>query len=184
MTSLVQWDPPEVHVIAPTEGPAKGGTLVQIAGDHFKPGIVVRFGAVPATSVTLVSALQVSAVSPPGTGQVTIEVENLDGLTAASPNPFTYIPGEPTFSRADTNADGHVDISDAVTILSYLFGHKPVSCLDACDANDDGSLNIADAVYLLGYAFAGGAKPPAPFPECGPDPTADALECEAFPRCN
>jgi hypothetical protein len=51
-------------------------------------------------------------------------------------------------------------------------------CRSAGDANDDGSYDLSDAVRLLDYLFSGSARPPAPFSECGPDPTPDALPCE------
>ncbi|HNR97871.1 MAG TPA: PKD domain-containing protein [Planctomycetota bacterium] len=87
-------------------------------------------------------------------------------------------PHAPVFVRGQANEDARVDLSDAVTVLAYLFGGKSVDCLDACDTNDDGFLNIADAVYLLAYLFGGGPPPPPPFPESGTDATPDALGCE------
>jgi hypothetical protein len=52
-------------------------------------------------------------------------------------------------------------------------------CIDAADANDDGKVNLADAITILGYLFSGAASLPGPFAECGSDPTADTLGCEA-----
>ncbi|MGE3166088.1 MAG: hypothetical protein AB7O52_14370 [Planctomycetota bacterium] len=83
-----------------------------------------------------------------------------------------------SFRRGDCNADGSVNITDAVRLLGVLFppaGCIPdtdgipdgppecpiATCRDACDANDDGSVNITDAVFLLGVLF-----PPA---GCIPD---------------
>jgi formylglycine-generating enzyme required for sulfatase activity len=89
------------------------------------------------------------------------------------------------FQRGDANADGTVNISDAISVLGFLFlgWQEAVPCADAGDVDDSGTLDIADAVYLLGYVFQGGPAPPAPFGKCGPDPTADALDCAAFPPC-
>ncbi len=87
------------------------------------------------------------------------------------------------FIRADANSDKTVDISDAVTMLLYLFaGTDSHSCYDSLDANDDGTVNIADPVMTLGYLFAHQPSPPAPFPEPGLDPTLDPLCCG--PNCN
>ena len=47
--------------------------------------------------------------------------------------------------------------------------------------DDDGDVNITDAVYLLNFLFIGNRTPPAPFPGCGPDPTAGELNCETVP---
>lgn len=82
------------------------------------------------------------------------------------------------FARGDGNLDGSVDVSDAISGLTYLFGTSDgVYCLDAFDTNDDGQVDIGDMVYLLGSLFGGGPSPSPPFPNCGPDPTADALSC-------
>lgn len=88
-----------------------------------------------------------------------------------------------TFIRGDINQDGGCDISDAISLLGFLFGGAPCNCLDACDANDDGTVNIADAIYKLGYLFTGSGSPPAPFPDCGPDPTSDTIDCLTFTPC-
>jgi len=88
-----------------------------------------------------------------------------------------------SFRRTDTNADGGVDVADAVGILTSLFQGAGLLCLEAADVNDDGRVDIADPIALLAYLFAGGVRPPDPFGECGLDPTPDELECESFPPC-
>ena len=90
---------------------------------------------------------------------------------------------EVLFIRGDSNRDGGCDIGDAINMLTFLFGGGFCSCMDACDCNDDGQVNIADAICKLSYLFSGGPPPPSPHPECGPDPTPDALDCPAFPPC-
>ncbi|MFN0058668.1 MAG: proprotein convertase P-domain-containing protein [Planctomycetota bacterium] len=100
--------------------------------------------------------------------------------------PETALPSGPNFRRADANADGALNIADAIFILSWLFaaGSPTPSCVDAADANDDGSGNIGDAIFVLSALFLAGAPPPPPPGSvCGPDPTADALGCLAFPPC-
>jgi hypothetical protein len=101
----------------------------------------------------------------------------------------TYCPSPPFFRRGDANTDGKTDLSDAVFILNYLLtGGPSPSCLDAADCNDSGgsALDLSDPVYLLGFLFLGGPELPAPFDECGPDPTTeeDDLYCETFPPCD
>ncbi len=93
--------------------------------------------------------------------------------------------GEETqFVRGDTNADGSINIADAITILSYLFsGAEAPSCVKSADTNDDSQVNIADAIFVLGYLFGGGPDLDPPFKECGTDPTEDPLTCESFPPC-
>ncbi len=90
------------------------------------------------------------------------------------------------FIRGDVNVDDSVNIADAVTVLSYLFGGLDISCQDAADTNDDGSINIADAVKLLSYLFAGGDALPPPFDSCGVDPEpqgSDGLGCDSYEFC-
>ena len=88
------------------------------------------------------------------------------------------------FIRADSNADGRLDISDPVQTLRWLFGPDgpgPV-CIDPLDADDDGVVGLTDAIYTLSFLFQGGTPPESPFPACGADPTGDGLgDCENDP---
>ncbi len=91
--------------------------------------------------------------------------------------------GQGNFQRGDANDSGRIDLSDAVAVLGCLFlGSVCPGCNDAADSNDDGVVNIADPISLLGALFLGTRPPPAPV-ECGPDPTRDSLDCEAFQHC-
>ena len=94
------------------------------------------------------------------------------------------------FRRGDANANGVVDISDIVCVLSYLFGpagnpckEQVATCLDAADANDDGAVDISDGIFILQNLFANGPAIPPPYPGCGVDPTVDELGCDSFPVC-
>ena len=92
----------------------------------------------------------------------------------------------PQFIRGDCNADGGPNnIADVVAALSFLFaGAGPPPCGDSCDINDDGGFDISDAVFLLSNLFSSGAFPPAPYPDCGEDPTdTDPIDCASFPPC-
>ena len=74
----------------------------------------------------------------------------------------------PLFIRGDVNGDMAVDISDAVSLLYYLFAQGlPPHVPAAGDSNSDGAIDIGDALYLLNYLFAGGPAPAPPFPEPG-----------------
>lgn len=95
-------------------------------------------------------------------------------------------PCETEFIRGDANVDGKYDLSDAISILDYLFGageSNVRNCLKAADSNDDGSINLADAIYLLTFLFSQGDDPMPPYKYCGTDPTEDKLTCEAFTIC-
>lgn len=95
------------------------------------------------------------------------------------------ISAQENFSRGDCNLDDQINIADAVLSLSILFsGAGPALCPDACDVNDDGNSDISDPVSLLSILFASGGPPPEPV-NCGPDPTADGLDCpQTSPGCS
>lgn len=89
--------------------------------------------------------------------------------------------GKALVIEGDANADGVVDLSDALYTLGYLFTAQigAPACLRASDTNDDGAVDISDAVYMLSFLFLGGPVPrptlPAPAED---DPFADRLGCE------
>ena len=92
----------------------------------------------------------------------------------------------PDFIRGDANADGTVDITDAIRTLDGLFqAGEALSCLDAADADDDGHINVADPVRILGYLFRDNPilfGPPWPGPTlCGRDLEPDRLETCVYP---
>jgi hypothetical protein len=94
------------------------------------------------------------------------------------------------FVRGDTNADGRVNIGDAVCALTYLFGDQGdpckmtvANCFDMADANDDGKVNIGDPIRILGYLFGNAGPLAAPFDACGIDPNMDTLNCASFDPC-
>jgi hypothetical protein len=65
----------------------------------------------------------------------------------------------------DADGNGFSNISDAVYIISYIFGGgSPPDPLLSGDSDCNQIVNISDAVYLLGYIFGGGAAPCAACP--------------------
>ncbi len=94
------------------------------------------------------------------------------------------LPPPPIFRRGDANNDESVDISDAIRVLVFLFlGGVEISCLGAADIDDGGAVDISDPIYLLYYLFIKPPPPPAPFPHCDVDPTADNLPCPIPSAC-
>jgi hypothetical protein len=88
------------------------------------------------------------------------------------------------FRRGDPNADGLLDLSDAVFTLNFLFlGEREPPCLKSADADDNGSLNVSDPIRVLRHLFFGGEDLPPPFAVCGLDPTADRLACSRHTPC-
>jgi PKD repeat protein len=90
-----------------------------------------------------------------------------------------HFPPPRFFRRGDSDSNGVINLTDAITTLSYLFaGGPPPGCYDAADVVDDGKLDITDATFLLSFLFKSGSYPPAPYPDWGLDPTEDELpEC-------
>ena len=90
-------------------------------------------------------------------------------------------PHNARFLRGDSNDDGSVDISDAVSVLGYLFqgGNAPY-CADAADANDDGQVDIGDPILILRSLFQRSARIRPPYPRAGHDRTPDELDCDIY----
>jgi hypothetical protein len=64
------------------------------------------------------------------------------------------------FLAGDANANGSVDMSDAVYLVNYLFIHGPAPpTSEAGDANADGEIDLADVVYLVNYLFLNWSPP-------------------------
>lgn len=81
------------------------------------------------------------------------------------------------FVRGDANGDGEVTAADAIFAVDYFFrGGRSPDCPEAVNANDDRKLDVGDPVYTLNTLFRGLTEIPAPFPDCGADPT-DGFGC-------
>jgi hypothetical protein len=85
------------------------------------------------------------------------------------------------FVRGDANGDGEIDISDPLAILFFLFGGFDgieEICAEAGNANNDNHLDITDAIFILERLFIAPQPFPAPYPDCGPDPSLPSLGCD------
>jgi len=73
------------------------------------------------------------------------------------------LPDDCQFARGDVDGDLRVTLSDAVTLLDWLFrqGATP-ACLEAADADDNARVDLSDAVRILGFLFRGDAALPPP----------------------
>ena len=89
--------------------------------------------------------------------------------------------GAPWFERGDVDQSGALNITDAVTILGFLFTAPAPGafCADSADVDDDGRVAVTDAIRLLQYLYQGGPPPEEPrLGSPGPDPSPDELGCE------
>ncbi|MCU1349076.1 MAG: repeat protein, partial [Acidobacteria bacterium] len=110
---------PAATDLAPRRGPAAGGTTVRITGSGFvAPGTQVKFGTNAATSVTVLSPTELTAIAPAGSGSVDVVVTTAGG-SATVAGKYTYL-ASPTIA-AITPATGPGGGGTAVTITGANF---------------------------------------------------------------
>jgi hypothetical protein len=205
VVSVESVDPSEELLAALGQPPAffEGGLFtmgwsVGVIFDFLGGVTLITAPEIPVIDVTY----EILAQAPPGGPQTLVLDLAFDSTAIGSP-PVTnvivagnqhcypqYVHGPLTvtfvgasFRRGDCDGGGGTDIGDAITALQQLFiGDAGIPCRGACDANDDGLFDIADPIQLLRTLFLGDPPPPPPYPECGEDPTIDALSCDS-PHC-
>ncbi|MGH9106990.1 MAG: MBG domain-containing protein, partial [Acidimicrobiales bacterium] len=85
-------DKSQVTYVSPSAGPGKGGTRVVIRGHTFKDVEEVHFGSHKAASFKVVSAQEIIARAPKGTGSVAIRVTTPGGTSGSAKRAsFTYL---------------------------------------------------------------------------------------------
>ena len=141
--------------------------------------------AIAGSSVAVSSSLQWVSTIGTSTVENIVVVNGAGYLADLIDGTVTLDPVAPGgFNRGDCNVDAGFDIADIIHLLDGLFGGGSFSCASACDYNDDALVNVADPIYGLTSLFSGGTPPAAPHGFCGPDPTADALDCVLYDACN
>ena len=103
---------PALLLVSPSQGPTAGGTTVTLTGSDFTGATAVSFGATPATSFTVNSANQITAVAPAGTGTVQVTVTTTGGTS----NPVSYGYVAPPFLTALLPAFGPTSAGNSVTL--------------------------------------------------------------------
>jgi hypothetical protein len=92
---IVNQPPPPLTIssVMPDTGLTNGGTSVTITGTGFSNGATVSFGNAAATSVTVVSATNITATMPAATtaGAVNVVVINADFQPVTLTNGFTFV---------------------------------------------------------------------------------------------
>jgi hypothetical protein len=125
---------------------APGGPLSGMSGSTTATIRIQQGGPVPAGS-------WIDLYEPPAfVRSMDLAFVITNGSTTA---PCNCMPG-------DANGDASHDISDAVYLISYIFGGGPVPTPYAVcsgDANCDCAVDISDAVFMIAYIFAGGPAP-------------------------
>ncbi|MFM7259782.1 MAG: IPT/TIG domain-containing protein, partial [bacterium] len=83
--------PPTITTVSPSAGPIAGGTTITVTGGNLTGASAVSVGGVPCTSVTVVSATSLTAVTPAGTvGAKSVSVTTPGGSVTKT-NAFTYL---------------------------------------------------------------------------------------------
>ena len=153
----------DLESVFPRSAQANSGQtfLLTVTGSGFSELSAVFFGPARLSTLELVGSTTIKA-QVPGTllngaaGTISISVTNPSGFAAAGSPSVTSLLFEITeFSAADVNADGCVEVSDALAIRQSIasIGVTQVPCGPAGAANFDadrsGQPNSADALYVL-----------------------------------
>jgi len=113
---------------------------------------------------------------------------NFEVLASPNVSSYAFVDSDTprtTFRRGDFDANGTLQISDAIALVGYLYGDgSPSPCMKAADANDNGALTVTDAVTVLRFLFMPGEPHPGSLARCVSDATPDALECDSYRACD
>ena len=176
-----------VTSITPTSGPASGGTAVIITGSGFVTGATVSIGGAPAQLVTVTSATEIRASTPPhAAGVVDVVVTNPNGQSATLSGAFTYAEETPppvitSISPSSGPASGGTQVTitgsgfragaivsfggvDAATSVTSGTGIRAVAPAHAPGAVDVRVRNVdgQSATVSGGFTYIDDAPPPAP----------------------
>ncbi|MET9661686.1 IPT/TIG domain-containing protein [Streptomyces sp. NPDC006510] len=111
---------PSTAAAAATSSPSAGvaGTVVTLNGTGFTGATAVAFGGTPSASFTVVSATQITAEAPAGTGTVQITVTTPNGTSNGVG--FTYTIATPAISSIAPN-QGSIEGGNTVTLTGTGF---------------------------------------------------------------
>jgi hypothetical protein len=116
---------PVISSISPAQGPAAGGTTVTITGTSFTGVTAVKFGSVSAV-FTVVSATQINATAPAGTGSVSVTVTTPGGTSNGVAYAYVAVPTVTSVSPTQGPTSGGNTVTITGTgftgATSVLFG--------------------------------------------------------------
>ncbi|MFG3137222.1 IPT/TIG domain-containing protein [Streptomyces sp. NPDC048211] len=122
---------PSLLSVSPTEGPTSGGTSVILTGTGLTGTTAVTFGSTPATSYTVNSATQITAVTPPGTGSVPCTVTGPGGTSNSVIYSYLAAPAltalSPSQGPTDAGASVTLTGTGLTTTLAVRFGTTPAA---------------------------------------------------------
>ena len=115
-------DHPWIAAVSPNAGATNGGTIVTITGSNFTGTTAVFFGSAPATSFTVNSNTQITAVDPvEAIGAVDITVTTPLELGSIHHDQFTYVP------TVTANTANLADNAVSLTINGSGFDTNPAN---------------------------------------------------------
>ena len=143
---------PALTSLAPNSGPQSGGTTVTLTGTGLSTAGTVRFGAVPATSLTVVSDTHITAVAPAGSGTVQVTATTPGGTSNAIA--YTYT-AAPLLSGVSPN-QGPTFGGNTVTLSGTGFTATTAVAFGAAAA---ASFTVLSPTQITAVAPAGNAGP-------------------------
>jgi hypothetical protein len=117
---------PTLTSVSPAFGPSQGKTPVTIKGTNLTGATQVTFGGAAATSVVVVDAQTITALTPPGTVGPAVDVvvttpaTSTTTQTATLPGAYTYVNAAPTVTAVLPNS-GTVNGGTVVTVTGTNF---------------------------------------------------------------
>ena len=151
---------PTVTGVSPTSGLLAGGNSVTITGTNFTGASAVKFGNLNATSFTVNSATQITAVDPAATsaGAVHVTVTTAGGTSTTSNNDqFTYVTDGP-LSAGTVTAAGGVEYTTATSLTATFTdanANAPTSYFSGTINWGDGAPGNPDITTFTSSAVTG-----------------------------
>ncbi|AGP55679.1 IPT/TIG domain-containing protein [Streptomyces rapamycinicus] len=145
---------PVLTAVSPGQGPVGGGNTVTLTGSGFTGVTAVRFGSTPASSFTVVSATQITAVAPPGSGTVQVTATTPGGTSNGVS--YSYVAVAVPVLTAVSPGQGPVGGGNVVTltgsgltgVTAVNFGSTPAL-----------SFTVVSATQITAVAPPGAAGP-------------------------
>lgn len=113
---------PVITSIVPNVGPTTGGQTVTINGQNFTGATSVTFSGTPCASFTVVSATQITCVTPPrpaGVAEVVVTTPLGSNVTTGTANDYLYTSGPTVLSL--TPSEGACNGATVVTVTGTGF---------------------------------------------------------------
>ncbi len=163
---------PLVSSLAPTSGSAAGGNAVKISGLYLDGASSVTFGSTPASSFSVDSSSQITAIAPPSTAStVDVRVSGPGGSSEVSPaDNYTFTAPGATSPTTNTAVAGGPAVKPIVTGFSESSsrwrrgrslphissaGGAPVGTTFGFSLNEPASVNLTFTQSVSGRRLAG-----------------------------